>query len=232
MTTATQVYRPPLLYNGQRLEREEFYRRVDEWVAQGKNPRGIERLEGVVYMPAPVPITEHAEPQGHLVAWLGVYAAYTYGVQVGATATAKLDCDNDPEPDGVLRIHPEFGGQSRTNRDGYIDSAAELLIEIAHSTSHKDLEVKFEIYRRNGVREYIVWETIAEELYWFVLENGEYVRLAPDADSLLRSRVFPRLWFDVAALLNGNLQRVLQVVQQGVASPEHAEFVERLKHAP
>jgi hypothetical protein len=232
MTTLSQVYRPPLLYNGQRLDRDEFYRRVDEWIAQGKNPRGIERLEGVVYMPASIRAAEHSEPQGHLIAWLGAYVAFTPGVQFGGNATSRLDLHNDPESDAFLRIRPEHGGQTRTDRRGYIDGSPELLVEVTGSTSHKDLEVKFEVYRRNGVLEYIVWETIAEELYWFALENDEYVRLAPNTDGQIQSRVFPGLWLDVAALLNGNLQRVLEVVQQGVASPEHAEFVNRLNQTP
>jgi Uma2 family endonuclease len=232
MSTASQVYRPPLLYNGQRLERDEFYRRVDEWVAEGKSPRGIERLEGVVYMPASIRAAEHAEPHGFLVGWLAVYAAATPVVQFGGNATSKLDLNNDPESDAYLRIRPEYGGQTRTDRRGYIDGSPELLIEVTGSSSHRDLEVKFEVYRRNGVLENIVWETIAEELYWFVLENDEYARLAPDANGLLRSRVFPGLWLDVAALLEGNLQRVLDVVQLGIASPWHADFVGRLQRGP
>jgi hypothetical protein len=38
----------------------------------------------------------------------------------------------------------------------------------------------------------------------------------------------PGLWLDVAALLEGNLSRVLAVLQKGLATPEHAAFVERL----
>jgi hypothetical protein len=229
MSAASQIYRPPLLYNGQRLDREEFYRRVEEWIAQGKNPRGIERLEGVVYMPASIRFDQHSAPQGMILAWLGVYSAATPGTQSGGNATTKLDQQNDPEGDAVLLIRQESGGQSRIDRRGYITGSPELVVEITGSSSHKDLEVKLEVYRRNGVREYIVWDTIAEELYWFVLENGEYLRLEPDAGGTLRSPVFPGLWLDVGALLDGNLQRVLEVVQQGVAAPEHLEFVARLQ---
>ena len=128
----------------------------------------------------------------------------------------------------MLRIRPEYGGQSRTDAKGYIDGAPELIVEIAASTSQKDLELKLEIYRRNGVREYLVWETIGEEFYWFEWRNGEYVRRTPDADRVLRSRVFPGLWLDVESLLSGELARVLSKVQDGLATPEHAEFAQRL----
>lgn len=62
--SAAEIIRPPLLYSGQRLDRDEFYRRVKEWEQSGRNPRGIERLEGVVYMPAAaVRMDQHGEPQ-------------------------------------------------------------------------------------------------------------------------------------------------------------------------
>ncbi len=228
MTASTQVYRSPRLYAGQRLDREEFYRRIEELEQQGKSTRGIERLEGVVYMPAAIRMEQHSEPQGFIVGWLAQYAAATPGVQFGGDATSKVDPDNDPEGDAVLRIRPEFGGQSGRDRRGYIDGAPELLVEVTGSSSTRDLQLKFEIYRRNGVLEYLVWETIAEEFYWFVLQEGDYHRVSPDADGVIQSRVFPGLWLDVTALLRGDLARVLAVVQQGIASPEHAEFVNRL----
>jgi hypothetical protein len=66
------------------------------------------------------------------------------------------------------------------------------------------------------------------EVDWFTLSGGQYQRLAPDGEGWLKSRVFPGLWLDVPALIEGNLARVLAVVQQGIASPENAEFVARL----
>jgi len=44
----------------------------------------------------------------------------------------------------------------------------------------------------------------------------------------LRSRVFPGLWLAVAELLAGNMQSVLTILQTGLQSPEHAEFVQQL----
>lgn len=223
-----EIVRLPRLYSGQRLDREEFYRRIDELEQQGKSTRGIERLEGVVYMPTAIRIDQHGEPQFLIVAWLGAYAAVTQGVQGAGNSTSKLDRDNDPEGDAVLRIRPGYGGQSTTDEQGYISGPPELLVEVSGSTSEKDLQVKFEIYRRNGVLEYLVWETVAEEFYWFVLQNGEYSRLTPDAAGLIKSRIFPGLHLDVPALLRGDLARVLEVVQQGTATAEHQYFVTQL----
>ena len=70
-----------------------------------------------------------------------------------------------------------------------------------------------------GVREYIVWRVQDREVDWFVLRDGRIEPLAPSADGILRSAVFPGLWLDPAALLRGDLAAVLG---HGPAGPELA----------
>lgn len=85
------------------------------------------------------------------------------------------------------------------------------------------------MYQRNGVREYIVWRTRHNVLDWFHLRRDAYTPLAPDADGVLKSRVFPGLWLDFVAMMTGDMVRVQAVLQQGIASLEHAKFVEKLR---
>ena len=122
---------------------------------------------------------------------------------------------------------PEFGGQADIV-DGYIEGAPEWVGEVSSSTVSLDLHAKLNVYRRNGVREYFVWRTQDEAIDWFVLREGQFERLPPDADGFLRSRQYPGLWLDPEAMTSGRLKRVIEVLQQGLASPEHAAFVERL----
>ncbi|HTD79261.1 MAG TPA: Uma2 family endonuclease, partial [Chloroflexota bacterium] len=121
------------------------------------------------------------------------------------------------------------GGQARISPDDYIDGSPEWVGEVSTSSVSFDLHLKLHVYRRNGVREYVVWRVRDQEVDWFVLHGGEFQRLAPDADGILRSRVFPGLWLDAAALVRGDMACVLAVVQAGIASPEHAAFVQRLQ---
>ena len=88
--------------------------------------------------------------------------------------------------------------------------------------------VKLESYRRNGVREYIVWRVEDGAIEWFLLHAGQFKPLPPSTDGVLKSEVLPGLWLDPRALLEGNSLRVLEVVQRGVQSPEHAAFVQQL----
>jgi Uma2 family endonuclease len=213
---------------GDRLTRDEFERRYDAMPGLKK----AELIEGVVYMPSPVRHRRHSRPNLHLATWAGTYEAATPGVEGGDNGTARLDVDNDPQPDVLLLIDPARGGQARISADDYIETAPELVAEVAASSASYDLHTKLEVYRRNGVREYIVWRVLDRQIDWFILRQGRYEQLAPGPDGIIRSEVFPGLWLDPQALLRGDLARALAVVQQGAASPEHAAFVARLNPPP
>jgi hypothetical protein len=76
--------------------------------------------------------------------------------------------------------------------------------------------------------EYVAWVVPERRLGWLELRDGRYAKRAPDADGVIRSAVFPGLWLAVEALLAGDYARVLAVLQEGLAAPEHAAFVARL----
>jgi hypothetical protein len=217
--------RIPPLEQGDRLTRPEFERRYQAM----PHVKKAELLEGVVYMPSPVRATKHGIPHAHFIGWLDVYAAATPGVIPADNSTVRLDLDNEAQPDGMLLIDSACGGQAKISTDDYIEGAPELAGEIAASSVSYDLHVKLNVYRRSGVREYVVWRVLDGELDWFVLRDGQFARLAPDANGIYRSEVFPGLWLDAQALLRGDLVQVLAVLQQGLASPEHAALVAKLQ---
>ena len=179
-------------------------------------------------MPSPVRLFRHGRPHSHFVTCLGTYEAGTAGVLGGDNSTARLDLDNEPQPDALLLIDPRRGGQARISADDYIEGAPELVAEVAASNVSIALGSKLHVYRRTGVREYIVWRVLERELDWFVLREGAYERLQPGGDGVYRSEIFPGLWLDATALLRGDLATVLAMVQRGIASPEHAVFVAKL----
>lgn len=86
-------------------------------------------------------------------------------------------------------------------------------------------------YERAGVLEYIVRALDPVEFLWFTLRNGAFVQDSPDADGLYRSTVFRGLWLDPAALLAGDLDRLFDALDLGLATPEHAAFAARLARA-
>lgn len=211
----------PPLESGDRLTRAEFERRYEATPEKFK----AELIEGVVYVASPVRVF-HGGPHADLVTWLGVYRTATPGVAAADNATTRLDLDNEPQPDALLRI--VVGGTSQISDDGYIEGAPELVAEIATSSAAIDLGAKKHAYRRNGVREYLVWQTFENQFSWFSLQREEYVLIEPDAEEIIRSTVFPGLWLAVPALLSGAMMEVLNVLQTGLASAEHQAFVQDL----
>ncbi len=191
----------PPLENGDRLTRAEFERRYNAMPEVKK----AELIEGIVYMPSPVRLRRHGRPHIHIAGWLSIYEAGSPGVIAADNASARLDLDNEPQPDALLLIEPQCGGQARISDDDYVEGAPELVVEIASSSVSIDLHRKLHVYRRNGVREYVVWRVQEQQIDWFVLSEGEFVRSPLDERGLFLSQVFPGLWLDQAALIKGDL---------------------------
>lgn len=222
MTTTPRV---PELRAGDVLTRDEFERRY----AAMPDLKKAELIEGVVYMGSPVRHVFHGRPERLLAIWLGFYEVATPGLDSSANATLRLDLDNEPQPDQLLRLPEAAGGRSRVTTDGYLEGPPEFVIEVAASSASYDLHQKLDAYRRNGVLEYLVHRTEDGEVDWFVLEGGAYVRQPRDVHGLLHSRTFPGLALDVDALLREDLAALQATIERATATPEHAAFVQRLR---
>lgn len=221
----TLMERPPLnsygLYSGDRMSREEFHRLYEATPEDFK----AELVGGVVFVASPLKIG-HSDNHLPLGSVFFAYEAATKGVQSGDNATIFLGDAAEPQPDLFLRIRPEFGGQSATTHDNYIDGAPELLGEIALSSRSIDLHDKREDYAQHGMLEYLVLSLQEKKLHWFDLEKDRELRI--DSDGICRIRTFPGLWIHVAALLRRDHKRLMRTLKQGLATPDHAAFVAKL----
>lgn len=216
--------RIPILENGDRMNRFEFEKRYEQ-ISEDKK---VELINGVVYMAAALRYKGHGFPHSLIITWLGLYVSQTPGVELADNTTVRLDIDNEPQPDALLRIKSELGGQSRISDDDYIEGAPELIVEISGSTVSYDLHDKLNVYRRHGVKEYIVWRVYDQEIDWFYLDQGEYKKLEPDNLGLIESREFPGLVLSVNALLEENLAEVLAELGKYLKSSSHENFIETL----
>ena len=217
-------YEMPPLENGDRMNSDEFMRRYDAMSEVKK----AELIYGRVYMGSPVK-TRHSEPHGSAMGWLVVYSAATPGTAYADNSTLRFDKEHTPQPDALLRIRPEYGGNAFVDEEDYLHGAPELVIEISASSASYDLHDKKDTYGLFGVQEYIVWRTRNRALDWFRLKGNAYVKVEPDANGIIESSVFPGLRLNVAALLAGDMATVLAELQRGIASPAHAAFVEQLE---
>ena len=84
----------------------------------------------------------------------------------------------------------------------------------------------------NGGRRVVphfVRRVLDREIDWLILREGRYEELTRDSSGPYKSEVFPGLWLDPAAMVHGELAGVLDTLRQGLATPEHAAFADRLK---
>jgi Uma2 family endonuclease len=210
----------PPLENGDKLDQKTFHARYE---AMPENVRA-ELIGGIVYMASPVGRI-HGKPHAILTGLLVNYSAATPGVEPLVDSTAILGDDSEPQPDVSLRI---IGGQTKETSDGYIAGSPELVCEIASSSESIDLNAKKRDYEQYGAKEYLAVTVRLGKVFWFIRnEANQFVELPADADGILRSRIYPGLWLDPAALLAGDLKRVLEVLNQGLATSEHAAFAAR-----
>jgi Uma2 family endonuclease len=213
---------PPPLREGDHLTSNEFLRR---WEAM-PDVKHAELIDGIVHMPSPVS-RPHSNAQIPLAGWLANYVAATPTCWPTLDATWLMGERNVPQPDLALYLLPELGGQSSIEAD-YMAGAPEFVAEIAASSRARDLGVKLKLYESMGVREYVIALVNTREVLWKELSTeGKYQPLEPGSDGIFRSRCFPGLWLDPAALWSRDLPRLFAVLQKGLATPEHAAFVAR-----
>jgi Uma2 family endonuclease len=202
---------PVELENGAVMSRERFHALYSECEGLER----VELIEGVVYMPSPVRVEQHQRPAKLCYQWLMAYEDLHRGqVEAMNGASVLLDDRNEPIPDVMLyRLSPD------RFEDGYVKGTPELVVEVAASTTSRDLHQKKRAYERNGVREYIVWRTVDKAIDWFQLREGVYATREPDADGIIESEEFPGLRLDVRAMLAGDRAAVLGAVRR-VASKD------------
>jgi Uma2 family endonuclease len=216
----------PPLHEGDHLDQPTFHERYEAM------PLGVraELIGGIVFMPSPLK-PRHGRMHNRIMVWVGTYADATPGTGSYDYTTAILGPQSEPQPDTFLIIEVPGRGQMREENE-YLVGAPEFIGEVAFSPEAIDLHRKRDDYERAGVKEYVVVALRQQRVYWFVRRNGVFVDLPPGPDGVLRSEVFPGLWLDPDALLRGDGRRVMEVLQQGLATPEHAAFVAQLAHSP
>jgi Uma2 family endonuclease len=185
--------------------------------------RKAELVEGIVYMPSPVHI-QPGEPHANVMGWLFGYKLATPGLRLADNTSVRLDFDNEVQPDAVLFRDSGYGGRCQISPEGFIDGSPDLMVEVSSSTVSFDMNSKLRVYRRNGVQEYLVLLAQEERAVWHVLVEGEYQVLASDEEGILRSRVFPGLWLHPERFWAGDLPGLMAVLDQGLASQDHADF--------
>ncbi|MCB0184989.1 MAG: Uma2 family endonuclease [Caldilineaceae bacterium] len=210
----------PSLESGDRLTRAEFERRYQA----DPNIKRAELIEGVVYVASPVRVRRHGVPHSRIIGWLVVYQSATPSVNIADNSTLRLDLDNEPQPDVAVWLD---NGNAFISDDDYLEGAPELIVEIASSSAAIDLHAKLNAYRRNGVQEYLVLLPEEQTCTWYCWQNDDAIEIVPDADGVMKSSVFPGLWFAPERFWQGDVAGLLNYLQAGLDSAEHTAFIQK-----
>ena len=206
------------LENGDRLDQPTFH---DRYEATGEHVHA-ELIGGIVHMPSPARVP-HSRLHSRVHGWLIHYQDATPGVEALIGPTAILGAWSEPEPDIVLLVQPEHGGQTGVESE-YLVGSPELMVEIAYSSASYDLGQKKQDYEQAGAREYLVFTVRDSHAHWFERTESGFKAIEPDEHGILRSGFFPGLWLDPTALFAGDMPTVYRVLHEGLATPEHADW--------
>jgi len=169
--------------------------------------------------------TRHGVGTYLLSAVFAQYQARTPGVQGMDNATAILSSESEPQPDVLLRLLPECGGRTTISNKDFLTGPPELIVEVAQSSAAIDLFEKKADYHRAEVLEYLVLCVSERELRAFDLRSKKAI---PIIDGVFRSNIFPGLWIDVVAILDGDATLALRTGRKGLQSPDHKAFATKL----
>jgi Uma2 family endonuclease len=183
-----------------------------------------ELIVGVVHIGSRV-TARHGGSHANIIWWIAKYSMTTPGTAAYDNTTTILSDDTEPQPDAALLIDQRHGGQTRIDRQGYIQGAPEFIAEIADSSDSIDLGAKKGAYEKAGVGEYLVISVIEEQVHWFVRRSCHFEPLVVAEDGVLKSELFPGLWLHPAAFFKPSKSRFRAVTKKGLDSPEHSAFV-------
>lgn len=213
------------LENGRAMDQPTFHRLYK------RTPEGFkaELIGGIVHVMASPVSSRHGRPHARIAQWLVTYAEDTPGTEALNDTTNILARKSEPQPDVCLYVLPEYGGTVTFDKDGYLKGAADLVVEVANSTTSIDLGRKKEDYERYGVREYVVVLAKEESALWFVHSGESFQELEAERDGIFRSAAFPGLWLDPRGLFAPTTRLMTTALRRGLASPEHVRFVAALR---
>jgi len=119
----------------------------------------------------------------------------------------------------VMKGHPDLPARQpdiqvilKTNlaivKKTQVTGPADLVIEVVSPESQtRDRVEKYDEYERAGVKEYWIVDYEFQESMFLVLENGKFVRRAPDENGIYTSTVLPKLRFAVKLLWQDEFPR-------------------------
>lgn len=163
----------------------------------------VELIKGKIFKMSPAPSRIHQEHSWSLTREIDKVFRKTACKMYAAPFDVRLiNYKNSTDDNQIISVvQPDICvicDVSKLDEKGCL-GAPDLVIEIlSPSNSKKEMDIKYDLYEENGVREYWIVNPLDETVYIYVLENDKYIGIKPlIIDSILQSPTFPKLRFAV-----------------------------------
>ena len=164
----------------------------------------LEILKGKIFKMSPAPSRKHQEVSIKLFRKFDryfetkscniYYAPFDVRLKTFKKSTSDQEITTVVQPDICVICDKE-----KLDDRGCI-GAPDLIIEIlSPGNSKKEMDIKFDLYEENAVKEYWIVEPYQKSILIYTLQNDNYIGLKPIAEEgLVHSPLFPELSFNVA----------------------------------
>ncbi len=138
-----------------------------------------ELIYGVPYAMSPAPMIKH-QAISNKIAWhLQELLKECKACQALLHVDWKIDNNTIVEPDNLIICH-------EPQHEAYITQAPKVIFEIlSKSTAHKDKNLKYSLYEKEGVAYYIIVHPTDEVAKVYKLHEGRYIKVCDAHDDVV-----------------------------------------------
>ncbi len=130
-----------------------------------------ELIHGVPYAMSPAPMIKHQAISNNIARYLSEALEECSTCQALLPVDWKIDNNTIVEPDNLVICH-------EPQNEVYITQAPKIIFEIlSKSTAHKDKNLKFNLYEKEGVNYYIIVDPTESIAKVYRLHEGSYIKV-------------------------------------------------------
>jgi len=135
-----------------------------------------ELIHGIPYAMSPAPMIKHQKISNNIARYLSEALEECKTCQALLPVDWKIDNNTIVEPDNLVICH-------EPQNEAYITKAPKVIFEIlSKSTAHKDKNLKYSLYEKEGVNYYIIVDPTESLAKVYKLHDGKYIKVCDASD--------------------------------------------------
>jgi len=139
-----------------------------------------ELIYGVPYAMAPAPMIKHQAISNKIARYLDEALEECDACQALLPIDWKIDNSTIVEPDNLIICH-------EPQNEAYITKSPKIIFEIlSKSTAHKDKNLKYSLYEKEGVNYYIIIDPTESIAKVYKLHEGRYIKVCDASDESIK----------------------------------------------